>query len=277
LFEDELCHAHCIEDDAFQMMQQGQIFYLHPKHCPTRDQESAMEHLTNKMRRPKVAALDQLGKALEALKEAEERPEASCNTILEFGDALRRRGGGFEVGGLLDSAVHEKIRSFLVRSLRKPSPRADMVPPSIEEVLECDKQIWVMLARKCARDPAGLASLPKHIPVVLDNNEIIAIVNFKYGSRSTPRVSDAPTRAATKVRPSPKAEGGGAPSPKAAANKAKRRRKAERERNERAELASFRAAAPHPGPPAHPHPDNAAGGGKGGKGGKGKAKGKGKA
>ena len=52
-----------------------------------------------------MAAHDQLGKALEALKEAKERPEASCNTILEFGDALRRRGGGFEVGGVLDSAM----------------------------------------------------------------------------------------------------------------------------------------------------------------------------
>ena len=236
MFEDELCHEHCIEDDAFQMMQQGQIFYLHPKHCPTRDQESAMEHLTNKMRRPKVAALDQLGEALEALKDAEERPEAACNTILEFGDTLRRRGGGFEVGGLLDSAVHEKIRSFLVRSLRKPSPRADMVPPSIEEVLEYDKQIWVALAGKCARDPAGLPSLPKHIPTVLDNHEIISIVNFNYGARSTPRVADAPTRAATKVRPAPKAEGGGTAGPNAERNRAKRQRKLERERNDRAEL-----------------------------------------
>ena len=34
-FEDEMCHAHCIEDDAFLMLQRGHLSYLHPKHCPT--------------------------------------------------------------------------------------------------------------------------------------------------------------------------------------------------------------------------------------------------
>ena len=68
---------------------------------------------------------------------------------------------------------------------------------------------------------------------MLDNNEIIAIVNFKYGSRPTPRVADAPTRAATKVRPAPEAEGGGTAGPNAERNRAKRQRRLERERNDR--------------------------------------------
>ena len=54
-FENESCHGHCIEDDAFLMLQKGYLTYLHPKHCPSRDQETAQEHLTNKGSRPDAA------------------------------------------------------------------------------------------------------------------------------------------------------------------------------------------------------------------------------
>ena len=149
--------------------------------------------------------------------------------------------------------------------------------PAIHPVAPGCPQDWIAFVRKCVRNLAGLASLPKHIPIVLEDNEIIAIVNFKYGPRATPRreVADTPIRPASKVRPAPKAAGGGAAGPDAERNTAKRQRKLERDRNDRAKLASLRAVGPHPGPPYHPHPDNAGGGGKGGKG---KAKGaKGKA
>ena len=53
-FEDDTCHAHCIEDDAFLMLQKGYLTYLHPRHCPTRGQETAQEHLTNKGYRPEA-------------------------------------------------------------------------------------------------------------------------------------------------------------------------------------------------------------------------------
>ena len=61
-FEDETRHAHCIEDDAFLMLQRGHLSYLHPKHCPTRDQEVALEHLTNKSMRPDAPGFAEFGK-----------------------------------------------------------------------------------------------------------------------------------------------------------------------------------------------------------------------
>ena len=165
-FENELCHGHCIEDDAFLMLQKGYLSYLHPKHCPSRDQETAQEHLTNKGSRPDAAGFkvtnNRTGESVN-LSNPEDRPQAACTTLMDLSDALRRRGGGFQVGGLLDASDHEKIRSFLIKHLRKESPRADLIGPSMEEVLDCDKAIFIALQKKCDRDASGLASLPLYM------------------------------------------------------------------------------------------------------------------
>ena len=70
----------------------------------------------------------------------------------------------------------------MIRHLRKESPRADLIGPSMEEILECDKAIFVALQEKCDRDLAGLASLPLYIDSVLDNNEILAMVGWHLTS-----------------------------------------------------------------------------------------------
>ena len=97
-------------------------------------------------------------------------------------DALRRRGGGFEVGGLLENCHHEKIVGFLLRSLRKPMLRADYVPPTIADALACDKEIFAKLSKLCSRDASGIQSLPTYIPPVLDHAEIVQLMVPKIGA-----------------------------------------------------------------------------------------------
>ena len=174
----------------------------------------------------------------------------------------------------MDACVHERIRNFLIGHLRKESPRPDLIAPSVEEVLECDKAIFVALQKRCDRDDAGLASLSVQVDKVLENNEIIAMVGFKMGH--APRVQqpkrEAP--AGSQATP-PAAKAKVASGDKAAKNKAQRDRKKARMQEEKAELARLRNHAPgaHPGPPVHPHSGNTQGTGAG----KGKGKGKGKA
>ena len=193
---------------------------------------------------------------------------------MDLSDALRRRGGGFQVGGLLDASAHEKTRSFLIKHLRKESPRADLVGPSIDEILECDKAIFVALQKKCDRDPTGLASLALHIDNVLDNGEILAMVGYHLtpsGGRAQKRGSKA-----SSVQPVAKVKAGANPSK----SKAKKDRQKQRAADDRAELERLRAAAA-PNAASH-NPSQRAldplpppGGWKGGKkGGKGKGKGK---
>ena len=218
-----MCHAHCIEDDAFLMLQRGHLSYLHPKHCPTREQEVALEHLTNKSMRPDAPGFAESGKFAAYLQGAkEERPLAACSTLIDISEALRRRGGGFQVGGLMDACVHERIRSFLIRHLRKESPRPDLIAPSVEEVLECDKAIFVALQKGCDRDDAGLASLSLQVDKVLENNEIIAmVVGVKMGHAPRGQQPKREAPASSQATP-PAAKAKVTPGDKAAKNKAQR-------------------------------------------------------
>ena len=47
-----LQHAVCTEDDAWIMYQKNHVIYLHPKHCPTRDQEVLMDDCRTNPTRP---------------------------------------------------------------------------------------------------------------------------------------------------------------------------------------------------------------------------------
>ena len=206
----------------------------------------------------------------------EERPLAACSTLIDISDALKRRGGGFQVGGLMDASTHERIKSFLIRHLRKEAPRPDLIAPTVEEVLECDKAIFVALQKRCDRDDAGLTSLSLQVDKVLGDPEIIAMVGFKmgYAPRGQQPKREAPANAQGAP---PAARAKATPGEKTAKNKAQRDRKKARIAEEKAELARLRQHVPgtQPGPPAAPHPGNAQGAGAG-KGGKGRGKGKGK-
>ena len=115
------------------------------------------------------------------------------------------------MGGLMEATTHEKIRSFLIRHLRKTAPRNDLIGPSVEEVLECDKAIVVELQKRCNRDDAGLASLALHIDSVLQDTEIVAMVGWHMSSgtaaarREGADIPGAPPAAKTKATPGPNA------------------------------------------------------------------------
>ena len=278
-FEGRSCHAHCIEDDAFLMLQRGHMNYLHPMHCPTRDQETAQEHLTNRTLRPDAPGFKEFGK-LAQLMQGQERPEAACSTVMDISDALRRRGRGFQIGGLMDSKSHEVIRQFLLKHLMKEPPRPDLIGPSVEEILAADEAIFVELQKKCDKDPSGLGSVSLHIKDVLNDMEIQGMVMYKQGPSSSGR----PTKreAAAAAGPPVHKAKGAAPGGNAAKNKAQRDRKKAREHADRAELERLRGGAPAaiqqppPMPPIGGWPNQQAGGkaqGKGkGKGNKGKGK-----
>lgn len=264
LFEDALCHAHCIEDDAFSMVQRGELSYLSPLHCPTSAQESGQERLTSKSSRPDAPGIFLVGpgaakQRLEVQGE-KERPEVTVVDAMDLGNALKRRGGGFQVGGLMDDDKHEKIGSFLLRHLRKAAPRSDMVPPTVDDILDCDKAIFVELAKRCERDPMGLASIHLHIPDVLGDPEILAMVGCRYGQPS----SSSSTGPAKRSNPQggavakPNAKPKPTPGPNAAKNKVQRDRKNARIKAEREELEALRASSSSTGgnsiPPPPPAP-----------------------
>ena len=265
LFEDELCHAHCIEDDANLMRQREQLSYLHPKNCPTRDQEIQVEQLSGgKSQRPEVTALTDKGAYTFKFPE-EERPDCTVASLLTLQDVFRRRGGGFEVGGLMDNHVHEQIVNFLMKHLRRVPYRDDLVPPTIQDALECDKEIFTRLSKLCSRDMAGLDSLPVHVPKVLEQNEIVTMVACRIGTatRKRPAAEHENWTPAAKHTPGPKAKPTGQPGPNADKNREKRKRQADNRRGMAEELIKYRAADPNAPPPPP----------KGGKKGKGKAKG----
>lgn len=91
-FSGRSCYAHCVEDDAFLMLQRAHLTYLHPQHCPTRDQETAQEHLTNKTMRPDAPGFMEFG-TLAQLMQGQERPTAACSTVMDISDALHRMVG----------------------------------------------------------------------------------------------------------------------------------------------------------------------------------------
>ena len=178
----------------------------------------------------------------------------------------------------MEATTHENIRSFLIRHLRKTTPRNDFIGPSVEEVLECDKAIFVELQKRCDRDDAGLAGLALHVDPVLQDTETVAMVGWHMGSgRASARRKGADIPGAP-----PAAKAKTTPGPNAAKHKAKKDRQNAQRAAEKAELERLRQGAgghtpgAHPGPPQTPHP-NAKCGGKAQREGKGKGRGKGKA
>jgi hypothetical protein len=279
------------------MYQKNHVIYLHPKHCPTRDQEVIMEDLSHKSNRPEAPGLaKELGKLADLITEKPklETPVHLC--LLSLDEAFMRRGMAFHVVGIMNWTTHEKTRRLLMEALRETTVRDDEVAISYEDVITCDKQIFVMINHICED---GIRPGPKGLPIdlcideVLKHRKIDRMLRTRIGKTgSAPAKRDASPAGTSNTE----------------RNRAKRARQAASKKKTAAELNTLRQNAsgggdgkrkrgkkgkgwddswndssttPPPPPPPAPKGDR---GGKGGKGGKGKggkggkgAKGQGKA
>ena len=289
-----LQHAVCTEDDGWIMYQRNHLIYLHPKHCPTRDQEVAMEDLSHKSHRPEAPGFaKELGKLAELITEKTrlETPVHIC--LLSLDEAFMRRGMAFHIIGIMSWPSHEKIRRLLMESLRETIIRDDEVAISYDDVIACDKQIFVMINHLCED---GTRPGPKGLPIdlcidqVLTHRKIDRMLRTRIGKTGH---QPAAAHSGAKRESPPK----GSNTEK---NRAKRARQAANKKKTNAELNNLKASGEGKGkkrrkgkanwdadwddtstPPPPPPPPAGGGkggkkGGKGGKGGKGD-KGKGKA
>ncbi len=145
-------HAYCTDGDVVIVYNKNFVIYLHPKHCPRREQEILMEELTHKSNRPEAPGLaDELGKLAKLSKETPRLETTVDKCLLSLSEAFMRRGMAFHVVGIMSWLQHEKIRSFLMDALREEAPegRDDLSPATYHDIIACDKLIFIKLNELC--------------------------------------------------------------------------------------------------------------------------------
>jgi hypothetical protein len=241
-----LQHAVCSEDDVWIMYQRNHVIYLHPKHCPTRDQEVLMEDLSHKSNRPDAPGLaKELGKLADLItdKPRLETPVHVC--LLSLDEALMRRGMAFHVIGVMSWPSHEKTRRTLMEALREVTVRSDEVAISYDDLIACDKQIFVMINELCEE---GIRPGPQGLPVDLVIDKVLAHRKVDRMLRTRIGKSSYTEREPVAKREPPSDKGANTDK-----NRAKRQRQAANKKKTNQELASY-------------HQQNIGGGGGRGKG-----------
>ena len=102
-----------MEDDFHAMSQRDLVGYVHPKNCPTREQEAKVEFISG----------------VSDEKKSDNRPKADIAFEIALDEAYQRRGRAVQLGVVMSFKYHEVMRRFLKEALRMTPHMNDLHAP----------------------------------------------------------------------------------------------------------------------------------------------------
>ena len=241
------------------MSQRDLVGYVHPKNCPTREQETKVDFISG----------------VSDEKRSDNRPKADIAAEIALDEAYQRRGTAAQVGGVMSFKYHEMIRRFLMEALRMTPHRNDLHAPNFEDIIACDKEIWHRLSTEVEslkmEEDSFYMPLDWYVEDILNHPQITQMLAPRLGAARG-------TKRPTQEWEAPKEKGGGqqtgskagTPGPNHARNVARKTKSKDNKKKAGAELGAYREAAGKKGKDKGEGKGAKGGKDKGAKGGKGK-------
>ena len=128
--------AHHLLEATSRMEREGQLRYIPPEKCPTRQQEIQAGKTTS----ARIVECD--GKL--TLKEEKEMGDITCGSAILVQEALRRRGIALQFAGICTYLQHERyLLKLFSHMAREPPPGCQRT--SVQQIVAADKAVWTRL------------------------------------------------------------------------------------------------------------------------------------
>ena len=157
------------------MSQRDLVGYVHPKNCPTREQETRVEFISG----------------VSDEKKSDNRPKADISSEIALDEAYQRQGTAAHMWGVMSFKYHEMIGRFLMEALRMTPHRIDLHALNFEDIIACDKEIWhrvstVAESLKMEEDSFYMP-LAWIVEDILNHPQITQMVAPRLGSARAPK------------------------------------------------------------------------------------------
>ena len=171
IIERQLEPSHELLDLAAQIHESRQLKYLSPEKCTSREWEVSMSKTSKQL------SIDS-DKLL--VKEKRETPDQTTTSDLQILEALKRRGLALAFADIISWEAHERYLQMLFSHLRIEPP-ASYHKPTIQQVLQADRQVFVTLIREGAK----VRRLPDNT-LEMDSKIIHALQSYEVGFHLMP-------------------------------------------------------------------------------------------
>ena len=139
VFTPETIPANHLVDLFVEMCESGILSYIKPEQCCSRAQE------VHAIKKDPTVSTDASGMLKLGTKNAE--PSCEANTELKLRSAWQRRNLAMDLAGIASFDVVEGWTQFLFSHLLREQPRG-LSKVSLQQVLDCDKQMFTMASHK---------------------------------------------------------------------------------------------------------------------------------